>query len=1082
MAQNKEQREIEIVLNGSKVNASLKEMGASAALMNAQLRKMATDDPGRKKLAEDYTALRGRITEVRNELYGVEKASLAAKLGLNDMGGIMKTVLGTAGGFMLAGGVEGMLTGVIGWFSGASDAAKEFEKSVSSLESLTGASEQDLEYYKEQAALIGETSTLSGAQAVEAFKLIGSAKPDLLETKEALAAVTAEAVVLAEAAETDLPAAAQAMTGALNQFQLPAEDASRVINALAAGSKAGAANIPEISDSIDKFGTAAAAFNVTFEESVGLVETLAEYNMKGAESGTALRNVLSKMASAKALPASALEELEKFSVDIEVISDKSIPMNERLREFSKISGDATALTKVFGAENQIAGGIILGNVDKFEKLTEAVTGTNTAYEQQAINTDNLEGDTKALDSVVESYAITIGSKLNVAKRAGVQLLTQFLLILKETPRFIKENQDLFYMLGIAIVALNAANIKTAASTLYHNAVEKGRAIATRTSAAAQWLLNAAMTANPIGLVVGAVAALVGGFILLYNRSEAVRGGMAGLGRAFMEILSIAGDIALFLMNPIKNAGKIAEIMNSGERLGKAFSDGYNDKIASEKVEAEKKEAVEHEKKKQEAEKKGEEVGAATNKGDEKAKKERLKKEKEHQDKLNKAREEYARASEKSELELAKLKVEIMGKGIDQTLAKLKLHHDQEMAELEKQKQATLANIATTEEEKQTLLENYRQQQELREQEYQEQVRVAKAEEEQRKREEDLTKLEEEEQLRMERLQNQFLTTLTAEFDQEQARLELQKSFLQQRLAILEEAGLGETTQALKFKNAMLKIDKDLADGKTRNAERTAKAKKEIETIIMSNAMESFKMGIELLGKETQARGVAMAAFKSFSLGKIGVDVVEEIQAIWKTANQNPLNAIVPGAGTAIAVVKTAAAVGRAAGAAKQIHAQQFAKGGMTKGGKTIPMVEVNGMWEMLSGHSGGSIGAFANGGWVNDAQLGLIGEAGRELVIPNWMVESPKYANLVGYLEAERQKGVKAFAGGGMTVDAASPVPVPADENRPLSKFEQQLLQEVRELKEEVFTWPRQLEVHNNVGDTRDKMKQLNDLEEKAFG
>ncbi|MFT2009897.1 hypothetical protein ACMA1I_14570 [Pontibacter sp. 13R65] len=85
----------------------------------------------------------------------------------------------------------------------------------------------------------------------------------------------------------------------------------------------------------------------------------------------------------------------------------------------------------------------------------------------------------------------------------------------------------------------------------------------------------------------------------------------------------------------------------------------------------------------------------------------------------------------------------------------------------------------------------------------------------------------------------------------------------------------------------------------------------------------------------------------------------------------------------------------------------------------------------------------------------------------------------MGYLEAERQKGVKAFAAGGMTVDAASPVP--ADENRPLSKFEQQLLQEVRELKEEVFSWPRQLEVHNNVGDTRDKMKQLNDLEARAF-
>lgn len=49
------------------------------------------------------------------------------------------------------------------------------------------------------------------------------------------------------------------------------------------------------------------------------------------------------------------------------------------------------------------------------------------------------------------------------------------------------------------------------------------AVATGAWTAAQWLLNAALTANPIGIVVVAIAALVGGLILAYNKSETFRG-------------------------------------------------------------------------------------------------------------------------------------------------------------------------------------------------------------------------------------------------------------------------------------------------------------------------------------------------------------------------------------------------------------------------------------------------------------------------------------------------------------------------------------------------------------------------------
>ena len=71
-----------------------------------------------------------------------------------------------------------------------------FEKSLATLSAITGATGDDLKFYGEQARKIGKETTLEAVEVVEAFKLMGSARPELLKNKEALAAVTKEAIIL----------------------------------------------------------------------------------------------------------------------------------------------------------------------------------------------------------------------------------------------------------------------------------------------------------------------------------------------------------------------------------------------------------------------------------------------------------------------------------------------------------------------------------------------------------------------------------------------------------------------------------------------------------------------------------------------------------------------------------------------------------------------------------------------------------------------------------------------------------------------------------------------------------------------
>lgn len=320
--------------------------------------------------------------------------------------------------------VGGIVSGVRNWV----DVNLKLEKSLSSLKSLTGASAEDLRVYKEEAINIGSTTTLSATQAVDGFKLVGSARPELLKNRDALIAVTKEAVTLAEASGQELGPSTEAMIGIMNQFALANSDAARTSNVLAAGSKAGAANITDLAEATNKSGTVAAGYNVTLEQNVGLLETLAEKNLKGAEAGTKLRNVLLTMQSIEALPPEALRQLEQFGVDTSIVSDKTLPFQQRLEEMSKIAGDATAMTKVFGKENQVAASIILSSTDKVESYTKAVTGTNTAQEQAAINTNNLDGDLKGLASAWEGFMLKMDGGNSVFRRA-VQWLTNIVNLL-----------------------------------------------------------------------------------------------------------------------------------------------------------------------------------------------------------------------------------------------------------------------------------------------------------------------------------------------------------------------------------------------------------------------------------------------------------------------------------------------------------------------------------------------------------------------------------------------------------------------------------------------------------------------------
>lgn len=275
----------------------------------------------------------------------------------------------------------------------------EFEKSLSSLKSLTGVTTQELSFFKDEAIRLGSTTTQTASQVVDAFKLMGSQIPSLLQNKEALVQVTESAIVLAEAAEIDVPEAARALAGSLNQMGASSNHAAEYINILAAASQKGSADISYLNKAVENAGGAASSVGIKFNELVAAIEAIAPKITDAGSAGTNLRNIFLTLES------SADKKLRPSVVGL----------SQAVENLAAKHMNATEMTKMFGKESVTAALALVSEKDKFIELTGAITDTNTAFEQQKINNDNVAGSVKGLQSAWEGFVLSVNQSNGVLK-------------------------------------------------------------------------------------------------------------------------------------------------------------------------------------------------------------------------------------------------------------------------------------------------------------------------------------------------------------------------------------------------------------------------------------------------------------------------------------------------------------------------------------------------------------------------------------------------------------------------------------------------------------------------------------------
>lgn len=495
-------------------------------------------------------------------------------------------------------GAAAALTGVTMKLQEFRKKGREKEESQANLKALTGLDDGSIQWLTHKAEELSTTMDETGLrirqssrEILDAYTLVGSAKPELLNDKEALNGVTVEAIRLANAAKMQLKPAADGLTLAMNQYGAAANEASRYTNALAAGSKFGSAGVEDQTEAIVKSGVAASVANVKIENLVGSIETLAERGIKGKIAGTGLKTFFLK--------------LEGMADDVR---PSVVGLQQALENLQDKQLSASEMQKMFGLEAYTVAQAMISGAEKVKYYTEAVTGSNTATEQAAINSETDAAKLDQLKNKMNETGMVLAERLSPFFNHFVNLTSKFVQIMPGLLDWLERYGVQFAVLASSIYLYNVRMKIAAALTTAWNTVTKVATAVTTAYRTAMVLTNEAIAGCSIAttrlglalrnqnllikastaataLLKAAWYALTFQFNASANALKAFRVAMASTGIGVFILLAGAAAAAIYEYHQkVKAAGDALKEKHRQEKEAmKDYSDAYAKLTALKKI-------------------------------------------------------------------------------------------------------------------------------------------------------------------------------------------------------------------------------------------------------------------------------------------------------------------------------------------------------------------------------------------------------------------------------------------------------------------------------------------------------------------
>ena len=485
-------------------------------------------------------------------------------------------------------GIEVLKEGIEKITESTTEVGASFEASMSKVSATMGMTTEEIksgskayELLSDSAKKCGKNTQYSATEAGEALNYLALAGYNAERSAETLPKV----LNLAAAGEMELSYASDLVTDSMAALHLETKDLDNYIDQMARTSQKSNTSVSQLGEATLVCAGTVSLTKQRLETMNAELGILANNGLKGAEGGTHLRNVLLSLSAPTDNAADTMSSLKLQVADsngeMRDLNDIMIDLNDALSDMSSTEKTAT-INKIFNKTDIAAVNALLkGSGEEFSNLVDELKNCDGAAENMAETlNDNFKGKVTILNSALEGLGISayeifdddmkdavaaatnavgrlqdavdngrLGTSLNrMSKSLGefaedaIDVGEDALPVLIDGFTWILDNADVITA-GIAGIAAAHTEMKTVEPVIKAvTASWETYKTANEGATVSQWLLNAAMDANPAGILITAITGLTAALSVYAVLNKDYAGSVDETTQATLDLIETTKDL------------------------------------------------------------------------------------------------------------------------------------------------------------------------------------------------------------------------------------------------------------------------------------------------------------------------------------------------------------------------------------------------------------------------------------------------------------------------------------------------------------------------------------------------------------